>query len=104
MSTDFPEISMTQFALRLCEVETGIILNKSLERYNGQGESYYYVFDSLEEAESFSTKIIKEKPNAECTICAYDKSVVKIIKDENYIQQIIQASKAKKKKRWWPFK
>lgn len=103
MSMNFPEISMTQFAVSFDEVETGIILNKDFERYTGQGE-YFYVFDSIEEAESFSVKVIKERPNLESVILSYDKSVVKIMKDEDYINQIIQASKAVKKKKWWHFK
>ncbi|HEX9060908.1 MAG TPA: hypothetical protein VF941_12070 [Clostridia bacterium] len=101
MSNDFPDISISQFVIILCEIETGIVLNKDFERYTGQGERYY-VFNSLEEAESFSMKVMEEKPNIESTIYSYDKSAVKTIINENYYKK--KALETKSKKKWWPFK
>lgn len=101
MSNEFPEISMSQFAVIFCEIETGIVLNKDFERYIGQGECYY-VLNSLEEAEKFCIKITEEKPNLEIRIWAYDQSLIKIIRNENYYKN--KALKTKSKKKWWPFK
>ncbi|WP_010250409.1 hypothetical protein [Acetivibrio cellulolyticus] len=87
MSVKFPAISNSQFALVFCESDTGIVLYKDLQRFIGQGD-YYYVFDSLKEAENFALEITNENPNIDGVIYNHENSRVKTISNESYIPQI----------------
>ncbi len=100
MSVKFPVITNLQFALLFCEADTGIVLYKDLQRYIGQGD-YYYVFDSLNEAESFALEITNKNPSIFSAI--FNNANLGVINTSDDID-IPQVKETKKRKKWWPFK
>jgi hypothetical protein len=55
---DFPKLNTTQYALLICQANTGNILDEKLERYKDTGSNnVFFLFDSLDEAKFF----IKER-------------------------------------------
>ena len=63
-----PLLRQNQVALLVVERNTGIVLTKGGDRYIGQDEDCYRIFDSAAAAITFANELVRDHPDREATI------------------------------------
>lgn len=80
---EFPKIKLGQYAVLQAEVATGIVLCLDGNRRLGSGETWL-IFDSLNEAKTYSNQRVLEFPEIECNIYNHlNEGVLRIDRLEN---------------------
>ena len=75
---DFPKLNSGQYALLICQANTGNILDENLERYKDNGRNnVFFIFNSLEEAKWFIEK--RKTSNTDFEVFDKDKDSVLVI-------------------------
>lgn len=75
---DFPKLNSGQYALLICQANTGNILDENLERYKDNGRNnVFFIFNSLEEAKRFIEK--RKTSNTDFEVFDKDKESVLVI-------------------------
>jgi hypothetical protein len=67
---EFPNIKLGQYAVLQAELATGIVLGLDGKCRLGSGEAFL-IFDSLDEAKTYSNQRVLEFPEIECNIYNY---------------------------------
>ncbi len=97
------EIPGGQYGILHAEVSTGIITFADGKRISNSPPQYL-VFNSFNEAEDYANQRIQSHPEFEYILVDSQLKPLKILKNHEYISQLMaQAELNKKKKRWWRF-
>ena len=101
-----------EFLVVLCEVDTGIVVDKhgvrvvrdrwSDHRLSG-GESRF-VFQSVEEARSFARRVVSEHPHVEYWLSDCHGASVEDYRNEEYIEELVAKQRALRlayENSWW---
>jgi len=104
MNSQNPKVPKSKLALFQIELRTGIVLDLSGQRRLGK-EDWFLLFDSLEEAKRHAEVVITRNPEIECVIQDDQNRNIATIRDERYVQAILdQARKAREQRcKWWKF-
>ena len=107
MSCDTPnlykeEIPVGQYGVLHAEVRTGIITFADGERISNTPPQYL-LFTSLNDAEDYANRRVQSHPKFEYIIVDNHLKPIKIMKNHEYISQLMAQAELSKKKRWWKF-
>ena len=77
---EIPQLNEPQCSIVQAEIATGIILTVEGQRYDKEtDEPFILIFNSLDEAKSFSEKKVIENPNLECNIYNFSANFIEVV-------------------------
>jgi hypothetical protein len=100
-----PDVPVGQFALIQVELRTGIVLNLDGNRHTSGPGEWFLLFESLPAAKERAQHIIRLNPEIECSIQDDKNRAAATIRNERYIQAILEQSREarEQKRKWWKF-